>query len=96
MLIDHILAVPTVLLLQSANPDISDETHDRPLDQSNDSELCLYYLQLIIRIMEYSPNNVWPALSATSASKGITQSARFCYFVEEKLTSLHRTRPQSV
>ncbi|MCJ1416556.1 hypothetical protein MMC32_002894 [Xylographa parallela] len=69
MLIDHILAVPTVLLLQSANPDISDETHDRPLDQSNDSELCLYYLQLIMRIMEYSPNNVWPALSATSASK---------------------------
>ena len=70
MLIDRVSAVPTVLLLQSASSDKSDNIHDRLLDQSNDSELCLYYLQLIMRIMDYSPNNVWSALSA---SNGTTQ-----------------------
>ncbi|MCJ1384773.1 hypothetical protein MMC17_007891 [Xylographa soralifera] len=69
VLIDRVSAVSPVPLLQSANTDKSDRIHDRPLDQSNNSELCLYYLQLIMRIMEYSPNNIWPALSATSASK---------------------------
>ncbi|MCJ1287708.1 hypothetical protein MMC26_007060 [Xylographa opegraphella] len=73
MLIDRVSAVPTLLLLQSASADESDKSEripDRLLDQGNDSEVCLYYCQLIMRIMEYSPNNAWPALSATSASEG--------------------------
>ena len=80
MLIDRLSGVSSVLLLQRVNSDKLDTIHDLPLDQSNDSELCLYYLQLIMCLMEYSPNNVWPALSATSASKGIFQSTHHLKF----------------
>ncbi|MCJ1397414.1 hypothetical protein MMC11_000607 [Xylographa trunciseda] len=69
MLIDRVSAVPPILLLRNAHADKPDEMHDHSLDRSNDSDLCLYYLQLIMRIMEYSPSNVWPALSASSANK---------------------------
>ena len=57
----------------TASEEIQSSTrHNGPLDASLednlDTHLCLYYMQLMIHLMQFSPNNVWPALATPSAS----------------------------
>jgi hypothetical protein len=34
-------------------------------------ELCLYYIELLLKLLQYSPNNTWPALESYAALNGI-------------------------
>ncbi|MCJ1474090.1 hypothetical protein MMC13_002748 [Lambiella insularis] len=63
MLIDRAVFHPSTVITQSAGPSYS------TIDQTVDAGLCIYYLQLLLRIIEYSPSNAWSALAVMSNLK---------------------------
>lgn len=63
MLIDRVTTLPSTEVNRSATPP------SYAIDESDDPDLYNYYLQLLLRVIEHSPSNAWPAIAMMSNSK---------------------------
>lgn len=46
-------------------------------DEGSCQDLCLYYLRLILSILQYSPDNMWPALGGSFTSDSMNRIEAF-------------------
>ena len=82
IVIERLSALPPVGTLDATRVITSEEFDSNEPLEPTDVDLRLYYLQLILRILQYSPNNVWPALMNNCKDN---QSSQHLYLLQ-KLT----------
>ena len=62
MLIERLSALLPVSFLEETHGKPSEESKSHDSHEPTDVTLRLYYLQLVLSILQYCPNNIWPAL----------------------------------
>jgi len=70
LLIDRLSGASTAATTKPEPPTPTKQLLYSAKGEANSQDLCLYYLQLIRSIVQYSPSNMWPALEGFFASDG--------------------------
>jgi len=71
LLIDRLSGASIVATAQAESSVHIRELSNFVHDEGNFQERCLYYLRLILSVLQYSPNNMWPVLEGFSTSDGM-------------------------